>query len=191
MGEKDFKIESLDVASISSTLVASNGHRGITPYYFKANINNDSASIGRKDLSTTSDVVIQWYSFAADNDSTSYFTCTAGDTEILIKKAGLYTFNYNIHWDNTVSGAGRATVYGSIWVNGENQRGVTKSYGYSRGNNYGDRNNCHLTYTERFAADDAIEIKCTGIDFDDASDACYTINDESSIQIYGWPDEGE
>lgn len=170
--------------------ISGTGHRGLSPYYFKANINNSSSTTGRKDLSTTTaDVTIDWYTTTyTDNSSSAYFShSTSNRSRIVVEKDGLYTVNFNIAWDNT--GTNRATIYASLWINGV-ERDETKTYGYSRGATYGDKNNCVGSYTERFEADDYIEIKCRGIDFDDAGQAVYTINDESSIQVYGWPDRG-
>ena len=169
--------------------ISGTGTRGLRPYYFKAILNNSSSVTGRKDLSTTtSDVTIDWYSFSSDNDGSAYFSWSVLDrSEIRIEKSGLYTINFNIGWDN--NGTNRATLYASIWVNGT-ELDETKSYGYSRGSSYGDKNNCVGSYTGMFDANDDIEIKCRGIDFDNAAQAVYTINDECTIQIYGWPDRG-
>ena len=169
--------------------VSGTGHRGLKPYYWKAWLNNSSSTTGRKDLSTTtSDIAIDWYSFSGDNDSSAYFSWSSSNrSRVVIEKDGLYTINFNIGWDN--NGTNRATIYASIWVNGT-ERDETKSYGYSRGASYGDKNNCVGSYTEKFDENDYIEIKCRGIDFDNAAQAVYTINDECTIQIYGWPDRG-
>jgi len=169
--------------------ISGTGTRGLRPYYFKAILNNSSSTTGRKDLSTTtSDVTIDWYSFDVENDGSAYFSWSVLDrSEIRIEKSGLYTINFNIGWDN--NGTNRATLYASIWVNGT-ELDETKSYGYSRGSSYGDKNNCVGSYTGMFNANDDIEIKCRGIDFDNAAQAVYTINDECTIQIYGWPDRG-
>jgi len=169
--------------------VSATGHRGVRPYFFKMKKHASSDTTNRQDISTTSVIAMTWHDEDANNDDDIYTYDSGNTTRISVDKDGFYLCNWNITWSNNNSGSNRATIVGSIYVNGT-QQVDSKAYGYSRGEAYGNFNHCGDSYGLFLEADDYIEIKTKGVDFDDAGDPVYTLSQQCHVTMMGWPDRG-
>lgn len=107
---------------------------------------------------------LSWQSQTKIDTDTFTHSTSSSNSQVTVKKAGLYHLICNVCYQNTVD-SNRSTLEIRVRVNGTNNDQTT-SYDYTRGNLYGDRGQCHISTYLNLSADDMLQIYFNGKDAD-------------------------